>query len=124
MTEIRYKKLQEVLKNEHEILLQDLHRVYADYLNSKAALLYRNLEFYDSIIYTILENNQDPIRLKFYVRDIVELLKETEDTAYVKIESIFQHQANNNQYYIFFWFSWFQTTNKLDPILKYLFYDI
>ncbi|CAG8473997.1 17064_t:CDS:2 [Racocetra persica] len=85
---VRNAGLSKNLDVEHPFF-QDLHRAYSDYLNSRAELLYRNLEFYNSIAYTVLENNQDLIQLKFYVGDIVELSEETEGTAYAKIESIF-----------------------------------
>ncbi|KAF0540772.1 hypothetical protein F8M41_006247 [Gigaspora margarita] len=127
MTENRYKELYKALKSEHEILIhnkwnnnkvknaglsknldikhsffQDLHKAFANYLNFRAALSYRNLEFYDSIMYTVLESNRNPIWLKFHIGDVVELSEETEGIAYAKIELIFWHKANNNQYYAFF----------------------
>ncbi|CAG8795595.1 14197_t:CDS:1, partial [Racocetra persica] len=68
---------------------QDLYSVYADYLNSRTLLVNRHLEFYNSITYTVLESDQDSLRLKFSVGDIVELSEETESIAYAKIESIF-----------------------------------
>ncbi|CAG8821183.1 3116_t:CDS:1, partial [Cetraspora pellucida] len=46
---------------------QDLYKAYDDYLNSKAALINKKLEFYNSIMYTVLEDNQDPVRVKLKV---------------------------------------------------------
>ncbi|CAG8729674.1 4261_t:CDS:2 [Cetraspora pellucida] len=40
---------------------QDLYKAYDDYLNSKAALINKKLEFYNLIMYTVLEDNQDPV---------------------------------------------------------------
>ena len=37
--------------------------MYVDHLNSSAAILNKNLEFYGSIAYTVLKSNQEPIRL-------------------------------------------------------------
>jgi len=103
---------------------RDLYRAYTDYLNSGAALLNRNLEFYNSITYTILKSNQDPIQLKLHVGEVIDLPEESEGIAYAKIESIFQHQANNGQYYAFFLFSWFQATNTFDSVLECPLYNI
>ncbi|CAG8780542.1 8882_t:CDS:2, partial [Cetraspora pellucida] len=44
------------------LFFQDFHRAYANYLNLKVAILHKNIEFYNSITYTVLENNQDSIR--------------------------------------------------------------
>lgn len=103
---------------------QDLSRSYLEHFGSKAALLNRKLDFYDSIAYTVLRDEQDPIRLKLHVGDIVELSEESEGIAYAKISSIFRHQANNNHHYAFFLFDWFQATNIIDPILECPLYNI
>ncbi|CAG8770700.1 15517_t:CDS:1, partial [Dentiscutata heterogama] len=123
VSKIKSTGLSKKLDSEHPFFL-DLHRAYADYLNSKTALINKKLEFYNSISYSILEENQDPIQIKLKVGDFVELLEETEGIAYAKIEYIFQHQANNDQYHAFFLFNWFQATNKLDPILGCPLYNI
>ncbi|KAF0538291.1 hypothetical protein F8M41_007976 [Gigaspora margarita] len=103
---------------------QDLYKAYDDYLNSKAALINKRLEFYNLIMYTVLEDNQDPVQMKLKVSGFVKLLEETEGIAFAKIELIFRHQANNNQYYTFFVFNWFQATNNLDNILECPIYHI
>ncbi|CAI2193619.1 8903_t:CDS:1, partial [Funneliformis geosporum] len=59
-------------------LFQNLSRSYLEHFESKAALLNRKVDFYNSITYTIIEDKQDPIRLKVHVGDIVELSKESE----------------------------------------------
>ncbi|KAF0484408.1 hypothetical protein F8M41_023010 [Gigaspora margarita] len=68
---------------------QDLCKTYADYLNSNTTLINKKLAFYNSITYTVLESNQDLVWVKLRVGDFGELLEETEDIAYAKIESIF-----------------------------------
>jgi len=86
--------------------------------------LNKNLDFYSSIAYTILKNNQEPVRLKLHVGDIVEINEESEGIAYAKIESIIRHQANNGHYYAFFLFNWFQATNYIDSVSGCPFYNI
>ncbi|CAI2168849.1 3130_t:CDS:2 [Funneliformis geosporum] len=54
-------------------------RAYADYLYSSAAIMNKKIEFYSSIAYTVLKSNQEPIRLKLQIGDIVELNEESED---------------------------------------------
>lgn len=95
-----------------------------DYLNSNAAILNKRIEFYNSIAYTILKNNQDPVQLKLRVNDIVELNEESEGIAYAKIEAIIRHQANNGQYYAFFLFNWFQAMNYIDSVSRCPIYNI
>ena len=90
----------------------------------KGAILNRNLEFYDSITYTVLKNNQDPIRLRLHVDDVVEIEEESKGIAYAKIKSIFRHQANNGHYYAFFLFDWFEATNSINNTLECPFYNI
>ncbi|PKC54996.1 hypothetical protein RhiirA1_446940 [Rhizophagus irregularis] len=103
---------------------QDISVSYREHFNSKEAILNRKLEFYNSISYTVLKDGQDPIRLKIHIGDIVELPEESEGIAYAKVKSIFRHQANNGQYYAFFFFDWFQATNIMDSVLECPFYNI
>ena len=103
---------------------RDLSKLYLDHFESKGALLNKKLDFYDSITYTVLKNEQESIRLKLHVSDIVELSEESEGIAYAKISLIFRHQANNNHYYAFFLFDWFQATDIIDPILECPLYNI
>lgn len=85
----------------------------------------KDLEFYGSIAYTVLKgSDQDHIRLKLNVGDIVELEEESEGIAYARIKSIFRHQANNGQYYAFFLFDWFEAMNTINPVLECPLYNI
>ena len=100
--------------------MQDLFRTYKESSDSKTALV----KFYNHITYTVLKTGQDPIQLQFCIGDILELPEESEGIVYAKIKLIFQHQANNRQYYAFFLFDWFQATKTLDPILECPLYNI
>ncbi|CAG8804245.1 25377_t:CDS:2, partial [Gigaspora margarita] len=53
---------------------QDLYKAYDNYLNSKAALINKRLEFYNLIMYTVLEDNQDLVWVKLKVSGFVKLL--------------------------------------------------
>jgi hypothetical protein len=93
-------------------------------LDSKAAILNKDLEFYGSIAFTVLKEGEDCIRLKLHVGDVVGLKEESEGIAYARIKSIFRHQANNGQYYAFFLFDWFEATNTTNRILECPLYNI
>ncbi|CAG8771137.1 12317_t:CDS:1, partial [Rhizophagus irregularis] len=63
-----------------------------------AAILNKNIEFYSSISYTVIKDNQEPVRLKLHIGDIVDIVdlnEESKGVAYAKIEFIIQHKANN-----------------------------
>ncbi|CAB5376340.1 unnamed protein product [Rhizophagus irregularis] len=67
-----------------------------------AAILNKNIEFYSSISYTVIKDNQEPVRLKLHIGNIVDLNEESKGVAYAKIEFIIQHKANNGQILHFF----------------------
>ena len=120
---VKSKGLSKKLDGNHP-LLRDFYRATVDYLNSSAAILNKNLEFYNSIAYTVLKGDQEPVRLKLHIDDIVEVNEESEDVAYAKIESIIRHQANNGHYHAFFLFNWFQATRNIDFISECPIYNI
>ncbi|CAB4423898.1 unnamed protein product [Rhizophagus irregularis] len=59
---------------------RDLYEAYTGFLDSKATLLNKNLEFYGSITYTVIKSNQDNIQIKLRVGDVVELCEELKAT--------------------------------------------
>ena len=120
---VKSKGLSKKLDENHPFF-RDLYRAYADYLYSSAAIMNKKIEFYSSITFTVLKSDQEPIRLKIRVGDIVELNEESEGIAYAKVNSIIRHQANNSQYYAFFLFDWFQATDYIDTVSECLLYDI
>ena len=74
----------------HDTFLRDLYKAYSNYLDSKAAILNKDLEFYGSIACTVFRgSDQGNIRLKLHVGDVVELKEESEGIAYARIKSIF-----------------------------------
>jgi hypothetical protein len=101
---------------------RDLYIAYSNHLGSKSALLNKDLEFYNSIAYTVLRDH--PIRIKLHVGDVVEIEEESEGTAYARIKSIIRHKANNGHYYAFFVFEWFEATNIIDTVLECPLYNI
>ncbi|CAB4392938.1 unnamed protein product [Rhizophagus irregularis] len=65
-----------------------------------AAILNKNIEFYSSISYTVIKDNQEPVRLKLHIGNIVDLNEESKGVAYAKIEFIIQHKANNDAHFM------------------------
>ena len=80
------------------------------------AFLNKKLVFYDYITYTVL-NIKDPVKLKFHVSDIIELVENSETITYARIRTIFTHQETCEKTCIFFQYDRFQVMNVVDPIL-------
>ncbi|CAG8785331.1 12246_t:CDS:2 [Cetraspora pellucida] len=104
-------------------LFQDLYQSYTKYLGLRNALLNKKLVFYDYIIYTVL-NIEDPVKLKFHVGDIIELVENFEKITYARIRTIFTHQETSEKTYAFFQYNRFQEMNVVDPILGCLLYKV
>ncbi|CAG8662276.1 4663_t:CDS:2, partial [Gigaspora rosea] len=109
------------LSSQHP-LFHDLQLTYSEYFSIRSAFLYDKLDFFNYILYTIIENNKKSNQLKFHVGDIIEIEEESEGLTYAKIQAILQHQANNTESAIFFVLKWFQKTNTKDLILDCLYY--
>ena len=95
--------------DEKKLLLQDLFRTYKENPDSKTASFTTILHTRYSRSYPIT------ILYRWHCRTTWRIWRYC---IYAKIKLIFQHQANNGQYYAFFLFDWFQATKTLDPILK------
>ncbi|PKK56754.1 hypothetical protein RhiirC2_858479 [Rhizophagus irregularis] len=46
-------------------------------LSGNGAILNKNIEFYSSISYTVIKDNQEPVRLKLHIGNIVDLNEES-----------------------------------------------
>ncbi|CAG8825823.1 23230_t:CDS:1, partial [Cetraspora pellucida] len=97
-------------------LFQDLYQSYTKHLGLKNALLNKKLVFYGYITYTVL-NIEDPVKLKFHVSDIIELVENSKKITYTRIRTIFTHQGTSKKTYVFFQCDRFQEMNIVDPIL-------
>ncbi|CAG8826561.1 21853_t:CDS:1, partial [Cetraspora pellucida] len=97
-------------------IFQNLYQSYAKHLGLRNALLNKKLVFYDYITYTVL-NIEDPVKLKFHVGDIIELVENSEKITYARIRTIFMHQGTSEKTYAFFQCDRFQEINIVDPIL-------
>ncbi|CAB4492784.1 unnamed protein product [Rhizophagus irregularis] len=74
----------------HDILI-----AYDIYMQKKAALIYRRVEFYNQIKYTLLDDDgRFNSHLNLRVGDIVQI-QEEENLSYAKIRALFTHKYNN-----------------------------
>ncbi|RGB25880.1 hypothetical protein C1646_771139 [Rhizophagus diaphanus] len=74
----------------HDILI-----AYNIYMQKKAALIYRHVEFYNQIKYTLLDDDgRFNSHLNLHIGDIVQIQKE-ENLSYAKIRALFTHKYNN-----------------------------
>ena len=102
----------------------DLVKAYEENIGDHAMFLYNKLQFYNYIAYTVLDDDQEPIRVKLCIGDIVDMEEEIEGTGYARIKAIVRHQANSNLFYAFFILDWFQATQSLDSILNCPYYTL
>ncbi|CAB4384955.1 unnamed protein product [Rhizophagus irregularis] len=71
----------------HDILI-----AYDIYMQKKAALIYRRVEFYNQIKYTLLDDDgRFNSHLNLHVGDIVQI-QEEENLSYAKIRALFTHK--------------------------------
>jgi hypothetical protein len=65
--------------------------------------LNKNIEFYSSISYTVIKDNQEPVQLKLHIGDIVDLNEESKGVAYAKINLLFNIKQTMVKFYTFFY---------------------
>ncbi|CAG8799360.1 4548_t:CDS:2, partial [Cetraspora pellucida] len=117
------RKLENMSLSNMSSLFQDLYQSYAKHLGLRNAFLNKKLVFYDYITYIVL-NIKDPVKLKFHVGDIIELVENSEKIIYTRIRTIFTHQGTSEKTYAFFQCDRFQEMNVVDPILGCLLYKV
>ncbi|PKY54686.1 hypothetical protein RhiirA4_473628, partial [Rhizophagus irregularis] len=103
----------------HDILI-----AYDIYMQKKAALIYRHVEFYNQIKYTLLDDDgRFNSHLNLHVGDIVQI-QEEENLSYAKIRALFTHKYNNGLVYAFIWINWLRKTSTTDPIIQCPIYEV
>ncbi|RIB04468.1 hypothetical protein C2G38_2222307 [Gigaspora rosea] len=84
----------------------DIISAYDIYMEKRAALIHRRVEFYKQISYTLL--NDDGIfdtYMNLHSGDIVQIQEETY-LSYAILKGIFTHQNNDGLVYSFIWVDW------------------
>jgi hypothetical protein len=98
-------------------MVSDISWTYNNYLGQQAAVAHYNIDFYQYLSFTILDNEdmiiiKDDIKLQ--VGDVVEVEgKEDDDDVenekwFARIQAIIVYQSNDNNYHVFLLFEWFE----------------
>ncbi|CAG8655804.1 2094_t:CDS:2, partial [Dentiscutata heterogama] len=96
----------------------DIISTYDNYMEKKAALIYRRVEFYKQISYTLLNDDGTfDTYINLHSGDIVQIQEET-GLSYAILKEIFTHRYNDSLVYSFIWVDWLQECSILDPILQ------
>ena len=81
----------------------DIISAYDIYMQKTAALIYRRVEFYKQISYTLLDDDgKFNMDLDLHIGDVVQIQEEN-DISYAKIKALFTHKYNNGLVYAFIW---------------------
>ena len=92
-------------------LLADLSDSYVSDLSMASGIVHDRVEFFHYIRYDVI-NDTSMTTVKLHVGDVVDILEESEGTAYATISAIIRHRANSGDYYAFFIFSWLEARNE------------
>ncbi|CAG8852317.1 3352_t:CDS:1, partial [Gigaspora margarita] len=101
----------------------DIISAYDIYMEKRAALIHRRVEFYKQISYTLLNDDGTfDTYMNLHSGDIVQIQEET-GLSYAIIKGIFTHQNNDGLVYSFIWVDWLRESSILDPILQCQVYE-
>lgn len=97
---------------------KDLYEAYNYYFNKKTAISFKNLEYYETISYTVLQEDDVNIDVNIHVGDIIDIKDddEMENQTYAIVRGIFTHIANDRKNYAFFILDWFYNTGRTDDL--------
>ena len=81
----------------------DVISAYDIYIEKRAALIYRHVEFYKQIRYTLLNNDATfDTYMNLHSGDIVQIQEEN-GLSYIILKGIFMHKYNDSLVYSFIW---------------------
>ncbi|CAG8843173.1 14031_t:CDS:2, partial [Gigaspora margarita] len=96
----------------------DIISAYDIYMEKRAALIHRRVEFYKQISYTLLNDDGTfDMHMNLHSGDIVQIQEET-GLSYAILKGIFTHKYNDGLVYSFIWIDWLRECLILDPILQ------
>ncbi|CAG8791161.1 798_t:CDS:1, partial [Gigaspora rosea] len=122
-SEIHKLSLPEKLDNNNQFTY-DVISAYDIYMQKRAALIYRRVEFYYQISYTLLNDDGTfDTYMTLHSGNIVQMQEEN-GRSYAILKGIFTHKYNNGLVYSFVWVDWLQERSLLDPILYCPVYEI
>ena len=106
-------------------MVSDISWAYNNYFGRQAAVAHYNIDFYQHLSFTILDDDDMIIKedIKLRVGDVVEM-EGNENNAdadneewFAHIQAILIHQSNDDNYHIFLLFEWFDLIN-FDSIMQ------
>jgi len=102
----------------------DLLSAYDIYMQKKAALIHRRVEFYEHFSYTFLDDDgRFDSYLDLYLDDVVQIQEEN-GLSYAIIKALFTHEYNDGLVYAFIWVDWLRECLTPDPVLQCPIYEI
>ena len=95
-----------------------LYKAYYDYFGKETAITFKTLEYYDTISYTVTQEDDVNIDINIHVGETIDVEDNngTESREYALIRGIFTHTANNYNKYAFFILDWYYDTGRTDNL--------
>lgn len=95
-----------------ENMVSDLSWAYRNYFGSQAAIAHYNIDFYQNLSFTIVDDDMVIEDVKLKVDDVVEIEGKDDDSDieekwFARIQAILVHQSNDDKHHIFLLFEWF-----------------
>jgi len=97
---------------------RNLYKAYRDYFDKEIAISFKTLEYYDTISYTVLQEDDVNVDINIHVNDIIDVEDDNGmgNREYAIVKGIFTHTANDNKKYAFFILDWYYDTGRTDDL--------
>ena len=104
-------------------LLIDLTRIYGDVYQNNGAIIQRHVNYYDSIYFTVLhEDNYFNIALRVGETIDVEEVDDPDEWSYAVVQAIIAHQDDYGRTNPFLLVDWFYKNGNIDSITGFPIY--
>jgi len=101
----------------------DLTVAYEEYMNKVEYIITQRITFYNSITYTVLEDDGElHANIRLY-RDNVVTIQEEGGASYAIVRAIFTHKYNDTKKRAFILVDWLRNTQRFEPILRCPIYE-
>ena len=108
---------------ENDQLRMDLAAAYEEYMNKVEYIITQRITFYNSISYTVLEDDGElHANIKLYPENVVTIQEEGGD-SYAIVRAIFTHKYNDTKKRAFILVDWLRDTQRSEPVLKCPIYE-
>jgi len=95
---------------ENNQLRSDLATAYEEYMNKAEYIITQHITFYNSISYTVLEDDGElHANIKLYSENVV-TIQEEGDESYMIVRVIFTYKYNDTKKYAFILVDWLRDT--------------